>query len=147
MDLTPEHTAHNALAPPAAQYRPCSHCGRIFCGPAWAGWRLDAQGTPYARTGMCSEACLAADLPPGYARPANALSIAELGTLREILQAIPSPAVLRLLARHVQARALQIEPRSDSTDGAEALLQVILDAEAHKTWLAMERAARPADAS
>jgi hypothetical protein len=63
--LTPEDiAAHNLTASHAAQARTCPVCGRTFFGAACAGWRIDAEGRAYARTGMCSAECVNADLMP-----------------------------------------------------------------------------------
>lgn len=66
--MTPEEIAHyNATASPGDQYRTCSECGRVFWGAGWGGWRKDGDKV-YARSGMCSEKCLNADLTSAVLR-------------------------------------------------------------------------------
>jgi uncharacterized Ntn-hydrolase superfamily protein len=61
--MTPaDIAAHNRTAPRGGQIHRCRHCGRHFTGPGCAGWRIDAAGQAYARTGMCSSRCVDADM-------------------------------------------------------------------------------------
>ena len=61
--MTPEEAAqHNRTAPHTAQARQCRECGRWYVGPGAAGWRQGPDGVAYARAGMCSPACVDADL-------------------------------------------------------------------------------------
>jgi len=106
--MTPaEAAAHNLTAPLSNQARTCPSCGRIFTGPAHAGWR-QVNGNAYARTGYCSEPCLMIDIEDHHIADVHHLS-------RIVCHLADHPALtfatLLLLRYCIRSRLLDIATR------------------------------------